>query len=205
MGWTNGVRFTAGIFLYSTAFRPALGPTKSPVQRERGSLSPEVKRPGRKAYHSPPSNAEVKNCGAIPPLHASSWLGDYLIKHRDNFIFLRGIGGRATAQAVSHRTPNAAARVRARVRSWGIYDGQSGPGAGFLRVLRFPLPILIPPTARQSSSSIIRGWYNRPISGRSTKWTQSPHPKKLKKTRGIGCETVDWFKMARVTIPQRTL
>jgi hypothetical protein len=44
---------------------------------------------------------------------------------------------------------------------------------GFLRVLRFPLPI-IPPTAPHSAS-IIRGWYNRPVSGRRTKWTQS-HP-----------------------------
>jgi hypothetical protein len=30
-------------------------------------------------------------------------------------------------------------------------------------LLRFPLPILIPPTAPHSSSSIIWGWYNRPV------------------------------------------
>jgi hypothetical protein len=48
------------------------------------------------------------------------------------------------------------------VRSCGICGGQSGTGAGFLAVLRFPLPILIPPSAPHSSS-IIRGWYNRPI------------------------------------------
>jgi hypothetical protein len=53
--------------------------------------------------------------------------------------------------------------------------GQNGIGAAFLRVLRFPLPIRIPPIAPQSLSSIIRGWYNRPNGGRSTKWTQS-HP-----------------------------
>jgi hypothetical protein len=84
--------------------------------------------------------------------------------------------GRAIAQAVSRRLPTTAARVRAQVTSCGIYGGQSGTGAGFLPVLRFSLPILIPPTAPHSlSSSIIRGLYNRPISGRRTKWTQS-HP-----------------------------
>jgi hypothetical protein len=32
-----------------------------------------------------------------------------------------------------------------------------------LRVLRFPLPICIPPIAPQSPSSAIWGWYNRPV------------------------------------------
>jgi hypothetical protein len=90
--------------------------------------------------------------------------------------------GRAIAQAVSHRLPTAAARVPAQVWSCGICGGQSGTGASFLLVLRFPLPILIPPTAPQSSSTI-RGWYNRPISGRRTKWSQShPTPRKKKTT-----------------------
>jgi hypothetical protein len=35
--------------------------------------------------------------------------------------------------------------------------------AGFLRVLQFTLPILIPPVAPQSPSSIIWGWYNMPV------------------------------------------
>jgi hypothetical protein len=45
----------------------------------------------------------------------------------------------------------------------GICGGQSGAGAGFHQVLRFPLPIFIPPISPQSPSPIIRGWYNRPV------------------------------------------
>jgi hypothetical protein len=89
--------------------------------------------------------------------------------------------GRAIAQTVSRWFPTAAARVRSQVKSCGICGGQSGAGAVFLRVLLFPLPVLIPPTAPHSTS-IIRGWYNRPISDRRTKWTQShPTSKNLKK------------------------
>jgi hypothetical protein len=71
--------------------------------------------------------------------------------------------GRAIAQGVSRRLPTAAARIRARVRSSGICSGQSGAEVDFLRVRRFPLPILIPPAAPQLPSSIIWGWYNRPV------------------------------------------
>jgi hypothetical protein len=61
--------------------------------------------------------------------------------------------GRARAHALSPRLPTAATWVRARVRSCGICGGQSGIGTGLLQVLRFPVPILIPPTAPYSSSS----------------------------------------------------
>jgi hypothetical protein len=71
--------------------------------------------------------------------------------------------GRAIAQAVSRWLPTAAARVRARIWLYGICGGQSGAGAVFLRVLRFALPILIPPIAPQSPSSVIWGWYNKPV------------------------------------------
>jgi hypothetical protein len=70
--------------------------------------------------------------------------------------------GRAVAQAVSRWLTTAAVRVRTRVWSCGICGGQSGAGADFLRVLRFPLPIFIPPIAPQSPSSIIWGLYIRP-------------------------------------------
>jgi hypothetical protein len=71
----------------------------------------------------------------------------------------QGRSGHAIAQAASRWFPTAAARVRAWVWSCGIWGGQSGAGAGFLRVLRFPLPIFIPPIAPQSPSSIIWGLY----------------------------------------------
>jgi hypothetical protein len=53
--------------------------------------------------------------------------------------------GRAIVQAVSRWLPTDSARVQTRVWLSGICGGQSGAGAGFLRVLRFPLPIFISP------------------------------------------------------------
>jgi hypothetical protein len=88
--------------------------------------------------------------------------------------------GRTMAQAVSRRLPTTAARVRAQVRSCGISGEQSGTGADFLPLLRIPLLIFIPPTAPHSSS-IIRGWYSRPVSGLLYQVDSvSPHPNKLK-------------------------
>jgi hypothetical protein len=46
--------------------------------------------------------------------------------------------------------PTAAARVRVRAKHVGVSGGQSGTGAGFLRILRFPLPIIIPTTSASS-------------------------------------------------------
>jgi hypothetical protein len=50
----------------------------------------------------------------------------------------------AIAQTVSRRFATAATRVGSLVRSCGISGGQSGTGVDYLRVPRFPLPILIP-------------------------------------------------------------
>jgi hypothetical protein len=58
---------------------------------------------------------------------------------------------RGVAQAISHWLPTAIVRVQGRVMLCRICDRQSGSGAGFLQVLRFPLPV-IPPTAPHSSS-----------------------------------------------------
>jgi hypothetical protein len=53
---------------------PDLGPTHPPIQWVPGTLSVEVKRPGREAGHSTPSSAEVKNGGAIHSLPHMSLL-----------------------------------------------------------------------------------------------------------------------------------
>jgi hypothetical protein len=49
-------------FWIATATRTALGLTQPPIQFVSGALSLEVKRPGSRADHSPPSSAEVKEC-----------------------------------------------------------------------------------------------------------------------------------------------
>jgi hypothetical protein len=49
--------------------------------------------------------------------------------------------GRSVAQAVGRWLRTAAARVRVRA-ACGVCGGQSGTGADFLRVLRFPLSII---------------------------------------------------------------
>jgi hypothetical protein len=49
---------------------------------------------------------------------------------------------RSVAQEVSRRLRTAETRVRARVKSCWICGGQSGTGAGFLRVLPFLLPLI---------------------------------------------------------------
>jgi hypothetical protein len=75
-----------GIFLHTTASRPALGLTQPPVV----SLSLWVKRPGLEADRSPPFSAEVKNAWRNTPLPIKlPRCGAQLkIKHRDNFTFL---------------------------------------------------------------------------------------------------------------------
>jgi hypothetical protein len=80
----------------------------------------------------------------------TNWQGCGGTRLWPNLLYYPGILGRAIAQAVSLWLPTAAAWVRARVWSSGICGGQSDASAGFLRVLRFPLPIFIPPTSPSS-------------------------------------------------------
>jgi hypothetical protein len=50
-----------GIFLFTTASRPALRPTQPPIQWAPGALFLEVKRLELEADYSFPSSIEVKN------------------------------------------------------------------------------------------------------------------------------------------------
>jgi hypothetical protein len=86
-------------------------------------------------------------------------------------------GGRAIAQAVSRRLPTAAALFEPRsdrvafvvnkVALEQVFSEYFGLSCQFLfhRVLH-------------TRACTVRGWYNRPVSGRRTKWTQSHLTKK---------------------------
>jgi hypothetical protein len=82
----------------TTASKKVLGPTKPPIQWLPGTLSLVIKRPGRKADHSPPSSVEVKE-GVELKFHSPrtpSWRGAQLKKAQGQlylFVFtLSGIG-----------------------------------------------------------------------------------------------------------------
>jgi hypothetical protein len=69
-----------------------------------------------------------------------------IMKHRESvkrFVSRKFLNRPCRSSAVRRWLPTAAAGVRVRA-ACGVCDGQSGTGAGFLRVLRFPLPIIPP-------------------------------------------------------------
>jgi hypothetical protein len=101
------------------------------------------------------------------PVHESTWLSCWIPSCFLDIATLSGLGWPCHSSG-SHWLPTVVDRVWVQVRSWGICGGQSGIRRGFLQVLQFPLPILIPSNAPHSSP-IIWGWYNRPDSGQHTK------------------------------------
>jgi hypothetical protein len=73
-----GFREGMGIFLFTTAFRPALGPTQPPIQWVPAALSFRLKWPDREVDHSPPSSTEIKNAWrytSTPPVRIRSVYG----------------------------------------------------------------------------------------------------------------------------------
>jgi hypothetical protein len=85
-----------GIFLFTTASRPALEPTQPPIQLIQGALSLVVKRPGREAHHSPPSSAEVKECVELN-LHSLTRLHGVVLSLRNAqgqlYLYLKDMEG----------------------------------------------------------------------------------------------------------------
>jgi hypothetical protein len=70
------------MFLFTTASRPALGPTQPPIQ-----WVPGMKLPGREVDHSYPFSAEVKNTWRYTSTLPYVFMAWCLVKHRDNFTF----------------------------------------------------------------------------------------------------------------------
>jgi hypothetical protein len=91
MGWTAGIRypteerdFSLPYSAQSLGFQTGSGvhpvhPATSPMAT--GALSLRVKRQGREADHLPPSSAEVRNGGTIPPFRHVLVL-NYIIKYK---------------------------------------------------------------------------------------------------------------------------
>jgi hypothetical protein len=77
-----------GIFLFTIASRPALGPTQPPIQWVPGALSLRVKGPGREADHSPPSSTEDNNVWSYTSTPQYVFMAWCLFKHRDNLIYI---------------------------------------------------------------------------------------------------------------------
>jgi hypothetical protein len=68
--------------------RPTLGLTQPPIQWVPGVLFPGVKRTGREADHSPPSNAEMKKGWSYTSTTPYVFMAWCFINTRGNFAFL---------------------------------------------------------------------------------------------------------------------
>jgi len=86
--WKTGIQLPAqaGIVLFPTASRPALGPTKHSIKWVPGVLFKVIKRPVREGDQSLLPTPKLITRGAIPPLpHTSSWRSSYL---RTEHVFM---------------------------------------------------------------------------------------------------------------------
>jgi len=74
-------------FLITTAYRPALGPNRSPTNWLPGGVSLGIKRLGREADQSSTYSTEVKNAWSCASFHLYVFMLRYLAKPTDVFIF----------------------------------------------------------------------------------------------------------------------
>jgi hypothetical protein len=73
---------------------------------------------------------------AYAALYATLW------QRQSKRIILPNKRDQAVAQAVGHQSATAEAQVQDLGQIYGICGGHRGNGTGFLRVLRFPLPLI---------------------------------------------------------------
>jgi hypothetical protein len=148
------------------------------------------------SQHSPGRTGKCHKIRTTPPEYEqlcepsgnATAILQYLPAHRYRNVSNKHMPNNIDVFISSHTTKviqlrRLVARVRCQVKSCGICGEQSGTGAVFLRVYQSPLLILNPPNAPYSS--VIWALYHRPVSGRRTKWTVSPHITKLQKKKKI--------------------
>jgi hypothetical protein len=74
-----------GFFLFPTASRPALGPTKPP-KGCCGLLPQGLNRPGREAGPSPPSGAKVMNAWSYTSTPQYVFMAWCLVKNTETYL-----------------------------------------------------------------------------------------------------------------------
>jgi hypothetical protein len=84
--WGSRVRLPAGAGNFSLHQHDSEAHPAS-CSTDTGSLSVGIKRPGREAYHSSPSSAEVNNTWRYTSTPQYVFMAWCLVKHRDKFIF----------------------------------------------------------------------------------------------------------------------
>jgi hypothetical protein len=141
-GWLGFVsRQGQGIyFLFASASRLALGSAPPRVQWIPGTPSPRVKRPGREADHSPPSDAEVKNTWSCTSTHPYKNIKWKRLRYFEMMQWLIKESGQLTSPRESMYTWHLLLGAReAQSMQWLVYgldDWLSIPGRGrdlFLR------------------------------------------------------------------------
>jgi hypothetical protein len=86
-GWPGFDSRQRQAFFFVTASRSVLGPIQVTNQWIPSAFSLRVKQSQRKADHSPPSNAEVKNTRSNTSTPVYVFMARCLMKHRKNFAF----------------------------------------------------------------------------------------------------------------------
>jgi hypothetical protein len=133
---------------------------------------------GHKNYSPKENVLQCLGLGKILCNHYYCWLWEFCKRGRSQKNWTLHPSNRADLKHISSLHGNSAQKtycssipplrsgVRDRVSHVGFCGGQSGAGVDFLRVLRFPLPNVIPPIAPKIILIYHRGLYNRP------KWPQ---------------------------------